>query len=292
MKRICCFLLMLCLSMSVFVSFSFAAETKENAKIPHVFDSAGLISETEVQNLEESAAQLSCDYSCSVYIVTLSDFAEYSTSIKQCAQDLYEEFNLGWDNGNDNRDLILLLVSLKERDYTIYTNGYKGNEIFNNTGITVLENAVVPYLKNNNWYGAFSSFLNECGSLFRSPMPDDLDAVSPYTVETYGYEQNSERKGIDPFSVLISVLVPSLIAFGVCNGMKKNMNTVVKKTGAEEYITNNGTRMTNRQNILVNRTVQRQIIREPDESHRSDMGFSGGTGGHFSGGPSGHSGKF
>lgn len=291
MKKAFILLLTMVLVFSLLILPASAEANGENAKIQHVLDKAGLLTQNEIDTLEEKASVLSEKNSCSVYIIALDNYGKYSSSMKQCAQDLYEEFNLGWNNGNENRDLVMLLISLSDRDYTIYTNGKKGNEIFNNAGITNLENHVVPSLRNNDWYGAFSEFLREAESLFISPLEDNLDAVSPYTTETYGYEQDSSG-GINPFSVFITIFVPCLISLAICNVMKKKMVTAVPKTNADGYIQNNGVRMTNRQDVMTNRTVQRQIIRQPVAEQRTDNTFSGGTGGHYSGGPSGHSGKF
>lgn len=289
-KRIVSVLIILSLLTVAFSLACFAEGVPES--IPHVLDRAGLLSETEIDELEKTASSLTEKYSCGVYIYILDDYSKYSdyrVGIKQCAQDLYDEFKLGVDNGTGNRDLVLLVISMAERDYTVYTNGIKGNEVFNNTGINSLEDAMVPYLRNNNWYGGFSAFLEQTERLFENPLEDNLNAHSQYTTETYGYEKDEPR--VSPFAVIITVFVPCLVALGVCNGFKRRMKNAAVQTTAEAYIPPRGIVMTDRRDIFLNRTVTRQII-QPQPDHRTGGGFSGGTGGHFSGGPSGHSGKF
>ena len=290
MKKLIYALVVVSLIFALLIPAAFAEN--ENQSVPYVFDQAGLLSSEQAAELEEKAAELTDKYSCGVYIYILTDYSHYSSSIEQCAQDLYEYLELGTDNKTGNRDLVLFVISMSDRDYTIYTNGYKGNEVFNNTGINSLEDTVIPYLKNNNWYGGFTAFLAQTETLFENPLEDNLNAHSQYTTNTYGYETDSSR-GVNPVSVLISVFVPCLLAFIVCNSFKIQMKNAENKTTAGNYIESGGINITNSRDVLVNRTVTRQVIQTSYGGGRGGGGgFSGGSGGHFSGGASGHSGKF
>ena len=81
-----------------------------------------------------------------------------------------------------------------------------------------------------------------------------------------------------------------LIAFIVCSAFKSQMKTATEQTSAGGYIVPPGVKMQIRRDDFVNRSVTRTIIHHDDGPR--DGGFSGGGGGHFSGGHSGHSGKF
>lgn len=289
-KRLSVFLLIVVLILPIFAAVSFA--DGEDAAIPHIFDKAGVLSSDQIDSLEKMASSIAAEYQCAPYIVTIYDYSEFSSSIEQCALDMYDQWHLGYDNGNGDlhRDYLLLLISMRERDYVIDTCGYLGNQIFNNSGINMLENVLIPNLRNNDWYGGFSAFLQNAGELCNSPVADS-DAPSQYASNSYGYEKpegyeenNSRKTG----GILATFLFPTLTAFAGCQGMKSKMKTTGTKTQAGNYLAGNGAEFVARSDVFINRTVQRQIIRTETKSESS--GFS--SGGHYSGGHSGHSGKF
>jgi uncharacterized protein len=278
-------LLISCLSIS-------ASAEGSNATIANVVDTAGILTESQVQALQEKAAAISSTYGCAVYIVVVDDFTKYTNSrdIYDLAVQMYDQYVLGWDNGNgaDHRDSLILLMSMDDRDYALDTNGYLGNKAFNNPGMYKLEEAMIPYFRSNDWYGGFDAFLNCAESLLQSPLAEEAYVPSSGNVVEHGYEPpGSASGGKSPFAILIVVFVPLLIAFIVCSAFKSQMKTANRQTTAGNYVVPGSVRMRIRQDDFVNRTVQRTVI----QSDSGRTGSSGG-GGHFSGGHSGHSGKF
>ena len=262
-----------------------------SATIANVVDTAGLLTQSQLQALEEKAERISSEYSCAIYIIVLDDFTKYTRSrdIYDLAVEMYDQYTLGWDNGKgaDKRDSLVLLMSMKERDYALDTNGYWGNQAFNNPGMYSLEDAMIPYFRSNDWYGGFDAFLDRSESLLRSPLEENTYVPSSGNVTEHGYEPPSEYgSSKSPFALLIVIFVPLLIAFIVCSAFKSQMKTANKQTTAGNYVVPGSIHMRIRQDQFLNRTIQRTVI-------QSDSGRGGsGGGGHFSGGHSGHSGKF
>lgn len=268
-----------------------ASAEGSSATIANVVDTAGILSGEDLRALEEKAESISSSYGCSIYIVVVEDFTRYTNSrdIYDLAVEMYETYQLGWDNGKgeDHRDSLLLLMSMNDRDYALDTNGYLGNRAFNNPGMYKLEEAMIPYFRSNDWYGGFDAFLECARDLLESPLQENTYVPSSGNVVEHGYEQpGTGSGGKSPFAALIVVFVPILIAFIVCSAFKSQMKTANRMTTAERYVVPGSMRMRVRQDEFVNRTVQRTVI-----STDSGRG-SGSGGGHFSGGHSGHSGKF
>ncbi len=268
-----------------------ASAEESGASIANVVDTAGILTGDEVQALEEKAEKISSFYKCAVYIVVVNDFTRYTNSndIYDLAVQMYKQYRLGWDNGkgDDHRDSLLLLMSMDDRDYALDTNGYLGNKAFNNPGMYKLEEAMMPYFRSNDWYGGFDAFLDCAEDLLESPLQENTYVPSSGNVVEHGYEPpGTVSEGKSPVGVLIVVFVPILVALIVCSAFKSQMKTANRKTTAESYVVPGSMRMRVRQDEFVNRTVQRTLI-ETDSGRGSGSG-----GGHFSGGHSGHSGKF
>lgn len=263
------------------------------ARIANVVDTAGILTETQVQALEEKAERISADYKCAVYIVIVPDYRNYTNSrdIYDLAVEMYSEYELGWDNGNGDakRDYLILLMSMEDRDFALDTNGFGGNKAFNEPGMYRLEQAMLPYFRQNDWYNGYNAFLECAESLLKSPLDEGTYVPQTTQVVSHGYEDpNASHK--NPFLFLIAIIVPILIALAVCSSFQKQMKTAVEQTTAGGYIVPPGVHMKVRRDDFINRTVTRTIIHRDDGPR--DGGFSSGGGGHFSGGHSGHSGKF
>ena len=153
-KRLVSFLLVPLL-FSLLITSAFA-EGCSPARIANVVDTAGILTESQVQKLEEKAERISSENQCSVYIIVVDDFTKYTRSrdIYDLAVEMYSEYELGWDNGNgeSRRDSLVLLLSMKERDFALDTNGYLGNKEFNEPGMYRLEQVMLPYFRQNDWY--------------------------------------------------------------------------------------------------------------------------------------------
>ena len=292
MKRSFIAFLLAVLMLPVFAAAA-SADGGSPATIANVVDTAGILTETQVQDLENRAEAISEKYTCSVYIIIVNDFTKYTNSrdIYDLAVEMYSQYLLGWDNGNGDsrRDCLVLLMSMAERDFALDTNGFIGNKAFNEPGMYRLEQAMIPYFRQNDWYNGYMAFLDCAEDLLISPLEENTYVPQTTQVIQHGYE-DPNAPGKNPALLLVAVFVPLLIAFAVCSAFRKQMVTATEKTSAGGYIVPPGVKMKIRRDDFINRTVTRTVIHTDNGPRDSGGGFSGG--GHFSGGHSGHSGKF
>ena len=82
-----------------------------------IYDTESLLTEEEWWELEMTANRISWQYNCAVYIVTIYDYEEYGDSVYEAAANIYnaQDFGIG-----QNRDGILLLMSMWDRSYALY----------------------------------------------------------------------------------------------------------------------------------------------------------------------------
>ena len=258
------------------------------AELDAVTDQAGLLTEEERRGLNDRAEELAEQYQCALYVVTLDDMGDEDAY--EFATELYTEYDLGY--GSEKSGLLLLL-SMAERDYALIAYGY-GNTAFTDYGKDVLlDDHVLPLLGENDYYGGFSAYLETAGeylSMARDGTPFDVSA-DPQNGETGGLPGTGIGSGYDETELLprlaVVILLPLLIAGGLCLYWKSQMKTAVSARTADRYIPENGFQLTGKQDTFLFRTETRRRI----EKSSSGGGFSGGTT-VGSGGFSGKSGKF
>ncbi len=276
MKRGISFVLLLLLLAAM---FSVTANAEGQGSLPYnVSDVAGLLSTEEWQSLETEAERISGKYQCGVYLVILDDFRDYRTANEDYwtfSQNFYRSYGLGV---GEEKNGILLIMSMDERDYSILAYGSNAHYAFTDYGKQVLEDDFLDDFRLNDWYEGFQDYISGCEDLLAR-----ADAGHPLDVEY------TDRTGMnDTVSMLVTVFVPLLVAFTSCEVMKRRMKPVERRDTAEEYIVPGGVDLSVKKDIFVNRSVTRTVIR----SESRDSGGSGGGTTVNSGGFSGHSGKF
>ena len=273
------------------------------AELDAVTDAAGLLTDTERGELNDRAEELAEQYQCAVYIVTLEDMEDMGGSdAYDLATAVYTEYDLGY---GEEKSGLLLLLSMAERDYALIAYGY-GNTAFTDYGKDVLlDEDVLPLLGEDAYYEGFSAYLDTAGeylSLARDGKPFDVEPTPNYN-ETEGRSETGNHPQTDysykktpspkydegEFAIRLGavILLPLLLAGGICLYWKRQMNTAVSARTADRYIPSDGFRLTGQQDTFLYRTETRRRI----ENHSSGGGHSGGTSVR-SGGFSGRSGKF
>jgi len=261
------------------------------AELDTVTDAAGLLTDAERGELNDRAEELAEQYQCAVYIVTLEDMEDMGTSdAYDLATAVYTEYDLGY---GEEKSGLLLLLSMAERDYALIAYGY-GNTAFTDYGKDVLlDEDVLPLLGEDAYYEGFSAYLDTAGeylSMARDGKPFDVENAPGYN-ETDGSYGVTARPKYDEgeFAVRLGavILLPLLLAGGICLYWKRQMNTAVSARTADRYIPSDGFHLTGQQDTFLYRTETRRRI----ENHSSGGGHAGGTS-MRSGGFSGRSGKF
>ena len=245
-----------------------------------VKDDCGLLSNTELSDLQTRAAQISENYNCGVYIVVVKNMADFvydyeiysdAFGIEAFAQ--YYFFNELKGVGSSG-DGILLIMSMKERDYDIMAHGNLGNYAFTDYGKDKLADSFLEYFGEGEWYRGFSAYLNKVDRFLQAAAQG-----TPVDIGTRIKEHNL------PLSIAAGLIFGFIVALISCLAMKSGMKSVHTARIASNFIAQNGIKIPIQKDIFTHNTVVRQVI----QSSSSSSG--GGT--HInSSGSSHHSGKF
>lgn len=249
-KRLFYICVILLLTLSLFSSLYVFAGSGE---LDYVTDGAGLLTEDERTDLNVKAEAASNIYGCDILIVTVDD--KGAAHIEDYAQNLYDEYDLGY---GDDKSGIMLVISMAERDYDIMAHGY-GNVAFTDYGKDKLADKFLPDLSGGNYYKSFYNFIETCENYL-----DLARSGEPIDVKT---DPNQKKKT----GRIVLAVVPFLIALLTIFIQKVKMKTAKIQQMANDYITEQGLKLTGREDAF----LYRNIIRTKRES--SSGKSSGGT---------------
>ena len=269
----------------------------EKERFPYVMDKAGLLSESQRNILENRASELNEAHGCSLYVVTVEDYSELNPDVYEAAKGIYNYYDLG---SGDGRDGVLLLLSIKERDYALVGHGDLGETICGYESSWLIEDKFLDNFRRNDWFGGFSDYLNACAKQLTKLENDESVTqgadiiVGPDGQEYHSYNYPGESRGIPTgLKIAIVIGVPCLIALIVCSTFKSQMKTAKERTTAEEYVVPGSAALRVQDDRFITRTETRvRIQSESSSSGGSRGGSSGGSSFHSGGGFSGRSGKF
>ena len=245
-----------------------------------VQDNCGLLSTTELSDLQTRAAQISSDYNCGVYIVVVKNMDDFvydyeiyedAYGIEAFAQ--YYFFNELKGVGNSG-DGIFLVMSMKERDYDIMAHGDFGNYAFTDYGKSKLAESFLDYFADGEWYRGFTAYLITVQKYLKAA----ANGI-PVDIGTRIKEHDLVA------SLAAGLIFGFIVALISCLAMKSGMKSVHTARIASNFIAQDGIKIPIQKDIFTHNTVVRQVI----QSSSSSSG--GGT--HInSSGSSHHSGKF
>ena len=250
-----------------------AGETAESqtqeptgADMNYIFDLSDQLSYEEWAELEARAADISQRHGCGVYAAFVDDFTEYGggNDVYKTTYQLYHASELGM--GAD-RDGIIILLSMDDRDYAMFVYGDHAEYAFDRYGQKELEDAFLGYFGDNDWYGGVSHYLDTCDEYL-----------------TRAEEGKPVRKNTLPMYIIV-VAASCAIAGGICLMLKWKMKTVHKKAEANEYVAAGGLNLTKQYDRYTHTTETRRKVHDDSDSDSGTSSCSGGGG-------SGRSGKF
>ena len=261
-KRTCCLLLMFMFCLVLCVSAAAAEQT--GAQLSYVTDEAGLLSENENMLLEKMAENVSQKYGVGVYIVTVEDYRDFqSEGVYKATYTLYHEYTMG---EGPNRDGIMLLLSMDDRDWAMFCYGSRCEYAFNSYGQEKLEKVFLDNFGENDWYGGFEDYIKECSVYLKK-------AASGKPVRASLF-----------FPILIVVGLSLLAATAIVAVIWQKMENVSEKATANAYVTA-GLQLTEQTDHFTHKTTSSRKIERSSSGGRSSQSESGGGG-------SGRSGKF
>jgi len=146
-----CLMMMLPLSMTVFAELN-------NSDLPRVVDEEMLLDDGQIESLENKISDITKKYDFDVVIVTT-----YSLDGRSSQEYAYDYYDYNGYGAGKEKDGILLLVSMEDRDWAISGTGY-GKNVFGDEKCQEIGSDVAEYLHNGKYNEAFNEFLSQVES--------------------------------------------------------------------------------------------------------------------------------
>ena len=234
-------LLALCLLLAPMTVFA-----ESNAQLNYVTDDAGILTDSQWEDLEQRAQQVSEEYQCGVYMITVDDYTDYSTeSVYTADYTIYHDYEMGM---GEDRDGIMILLSMEDRDYAMFVYGPKASEVFNAYGQEQLETYFLDNFRDDDWY-------------------EDYEATP------------GENFGV---SFLMALGISCVISIIICLLLLLKMHTVHQKTEANDYVSEK-LKLSRKEDRYTHTTQTRRKIERESSSSSSTHSESGGGGSGRSG---------
>lgn len=279
-KRIAIFLLACLLTVFTAVIPAAALDTQ-------VYDHYGLLSSSDDIELNHDAVLISQEQNCGIYVVIVDRWQDYGgVDVLDCARTLYDSYDMGYGSGKDG---ILLLLSMDERDYALFTIGSYAESVFSDYALQVLESEFLDDLANDDWAGGISDYIETCGYILQDDL--SVDDYIAYPDDSYIEEPAwVEEKAFSLSTLVVIIFIPCAIALIVCLILKAQLKSV-HNPSADAYVGPEGLHLRIREDRFLYNTVTRRRIDTSSSSGRSSGGGSRSSiGGGSRGG--GRSGKF
>ena len=235
----------------------------------YVFDLRGMLSDGEREELEDRAEDIALRRSCGIYSLFVEDFTAYGYGDDPYTA-LYQIYHAEGLGVGEDRNGVIIMLSMTERDYAMFVYGKNASYAFNSYGQKQLEDAFLGYFSDNDWCGGVSHYLDTCDEYL--------------TLAEDGTPVRSS-----PVPLILAVVAGScVIALVVCLILRAKMKSVHKGVDANVYATGGGLTLTDSYDHYSHTTESRTKI--SDES--SGGGGGGSTSSCSGGGGSGRSGTF
>ena len=236
-----------------------------------VVDMAELLSDSDKTALLSKLDEISERQKLDIVVLTVNTLD--GKTPRDYADDFYDYNGYGF---GENKDGILLLVSMEDRDWWISTTGY-GITALTDAGIEYISEKFLSDLSDGDYAQAFTTYAELC----------DQFITQAKTGEPYDIGNMPKEPFNVAWNILVAFVIGLVVAFVVTNIMKKQLKTVQLKSEANNYVKSNSMIVTeNRDLFLYNQVSRRARPKETD--NRS--GSSGGSSTHTSSSGSSHGG--
>lgn len=231
-----------------------------------VYDMEGLLSDEAYLELEALAQDISRERQCAVYFVSVEDYRDYGNGgIFDVAREIYlaNDFGLG-----ENRDGVLLLLSMADRDYSLIGHGF-GETALTDYGREYICEHFLDDFAENNWYDGVRDYLTYTDGLLAQAREGRI------------YDRGSwiTSGALWLWSLIFGGVLAALVCLIQRAAMKKKVR---EKSDAVQYLEGGAVNITRRRDVFSHATEVRQKIEKDtgssgSHSHSSD-GFSGTSG--------------
>lgn len=274
-RRIVCILLVALLLLGLCCT-AFAEAPATEPQLWNITDTVGLLTSDEDLTLEARAEEISAQYGVGIYLLILEDYSEYYDDPYETAYELYHQNTLGM---GEDRDGVILLMSMSDRKYATFFYGPKAEYAFDAYGQELMEEEFLDDFRDDDWYDGFEDYLEVCDEyLARAEAGDPVRG-------DYSSAGGSSVSGIGT-TILVCLGISAVIAMIVCLILRGKMKSVRKGTHADAYVTGS-----------LNLTASRDQYTHTTETrtkieHESSDSDGGGSSACSGGGGSGRSGSF
>ena len=240
--------------------------------LPRLTDETDLLTDEEEESLLTQLDEISERQSCDVVVAAVDGLD--GKSAMEYADDFYD-YN-GYGMGTE-RDGIILLVSMEERDWWISTCGF-GITAFTDEGLDYISEKFLPDLSDGKYADAFSVFAELCDDFITQAKTGD-----PY------HEGNMPKEPFDPFLILVDLAVGLGLGYVIAFIKKGKLKSVRGKADAEDYSVPGSFVLTMNSDRFIRKFVTSRKIEVNNNSssggsttHTSSSGTThGGSGGKF-----------
>lgn len=256
--------------------FVFAAAQTVSAAdgLPRVVDNAGLLTDDAGTALSDTLDEISERQQADVVVVTV-DSLDGATATEY-ADDFFDYNGYGFGG---NRDGILLLLSMEERDWSITTRGLCITA-FTDAGQEYMTGQLLPDLSSGEYAAAFDTFAHLCDDYLTQAAAGDP------------YDTDNLPKGEFPviFMLLIDLAIGFVISLIVTGIMRLKLRSVGRESVADNYVKQGSMHLTRETDLFLYRHIDRfEKTKEEDTvkksgstTHTSSSGAThGGSSGKF-----------
>ena len=275
-RRLACIVLVALLLLGLCCTAFAEAPAATEPQLWNITDTVGLLTSDEDLTLEARAEEISAQYGVGIYLLILEDYSEYYDDPYETAYELYHQNTLGM---GEDRDGVILLMSMSDRKYATFFYGPKAEYAFDAYGQELMEEEFLDDFRDDDWYDGFEDYLEVCAEYL-----ERAEAGDPVRGD-YSSAGGSSVSGIGT-TILVCLGISAVIAMIVCLILRGKMKSVRKGTHADAYVTGS-LNLTASRDQYTHTTETRTKI----EHESSDSG-GGGSSACSGGGGSGRSGSF
>ncbi len=254
-----------------FLSILVLLPVQAQSALPRVTDQADVLSSEEESSLREKLDEISKRQKVDVVAATVNSLE--GMHVQNYADQFYYENNYGY---GENKDGILLLISMEDGDWSISTTGFC-TTAFTDVGLDHISEKFLPMLKEGKYYDGFLEYADLC---------DDF-LTKAYSGTAYD-SHNLHKKSVSPFWIPGSFIIGFIGTLFIAFIKKSELKSVKLRASAREYANEGSMSLTESTDRFINRTVTTRKIVKNDESgggsstHIDSSGTTrGGTSGKF-----------
>ena len=256
---------------AVVICFSAAIPVCAEESLSRLMDDADLLTDSEETSLLSQLDNISENQEMDIVVVTTDSLEGYTP--QEYADNVFDYCGYGI---GENRDGLLLLVSIEDNDWHISTSGY-AITAFTDAGREYMSEQFLPYLSDGEYYKAFSTYADLCDQFITQAKTDE-----PYDVGDLPKEPFKIW-----FNVLIALGIGFVFAIIVVLYMKSKLKSVRFQPAASSYVRNGSMNVTQSGDFFLYSHLDRRARPKDNDSggsstHTSSSGSThGGGGGKF-----------